>query len=113
MSKIIILQNLRETLGAQFTAQEAQQLVSATYNRQLSEQQNLDRLFGVKSWMENVMNAKDALSEHLRSGKSIESYKAPLPIEVYEAEISNLSDLNPDLENDLDSAIQDIAKKYQ
>lgn len=111
--RLVVFQNLRETLGAQFTAQEAQQLVSATYNRQLSEQQNLDRLFGVKSLMENVMNAKDALSEHLRSGKSIESYKAPLPIEVYEAEISNLSDLNPDLENDLDSAIQDIAKKYQ
>jgi hypothetical protein len=110
--RLVVFQNLKETLGNQFTAQEAQQLVNATYNRQLSEQQNLDRLFGVLSVMENVMAAKDALSEHLRSGKSIESYEAPKPIDVYRAEISNLSDLNPDLEDDLDSAIQDIAKKY-
>lgn len=111
--RLVVFQNLRETLGAQFTAQEAQQLVNATYNRQLSEQQNLDRLFGVLSVMENVITAKDALSEHLKSGKSIGSYEAPKPIDVYRAEISNLSDLNPDLEDDLDGAIQDIAKKYQ
>jgi hypothetical protein len=111
--RLVVFQNLRETLGAQFTAQEAQQLVNATYNRQLSEQQNLDRLFGVLSVMENVMAAKDALSEHLKSGKSIGSYEAPKPIDVYRAEISNISDLNPDLEDDIDSAVQDIAKKYQ
>ena len=110
--RLVVFQNLRETLGAQFTAQEAQQLVSATYNRQLSEQQNLDRLFGVRSLMENVMNAKNALSEHLRSGKSIGSYEAPLPIDVYRAEISNLSELNPDLEDDLDNTVQNIRKKY-
>jgi hypothetical protein len=110
--RLVVFQNLRETLGAQFTAQEAQQLVSATYNRQLSEQQNLDRLFGVRSLMENVMNAKNALSEHLRSGKSIGSYEAPLPIDVYRAEISNLSELNPDLEDDIDNTVQNIAKKY-
>jgi len=110
--RLVVFQNLRETLGAQFTAQEAQQLVSATYNRQLSEQQNLDRLIGVRSLMENVMKSKDALSEHLRSGKSIGSYEAPLPIDVYRAEISNLSELNPDLEDDLDNTVQNIRKKY-
>jgi len=63
--------------------------------------------------MENVMTSKDALSEHLKSGKSIGSYEAPKPIDVYRAEISNMSELNPDLEDDIDSTVQDIAKRYQ
>jgi hypothetical protein len=40
----VVFQNLRETLGAQFTAKEAQQFLDAAYNPRLPAQVNIERM---------------------------------------------------------------------
>ena len=65
--------------------------------------------------MMNMIESKDSLVSHLNSGGKIGDYDGIKPFDIYSAGKQNLFEMNGvnEQESDIDSAVQDIAKKYQ
>ena len=111
----VVFQNLKSILGGAFSAKEAEELVSSSYNPMLDEATNLERLMRTSDLMMNMIESKDSLVSHLNSGGKIGDYDGIKPFDVYSAGKQNLFEMNgvDEQESDIDSAVQDIAKKYQ
>lgn len=111
----VVFQNLKNILGGAFSAKEAEELVSASYNPMLDEATNLERLMRTKDLMLKMIESKDALVSHLNSGGKMGDYDGIKPFDIYSAGKQNLLDMYglSDQDSEIDSAVQDIAKKYQ
>ena len=77
----------------QFTAQEAEELVGATYNPMLDEATNLERLMRTSDLMLKMIESKDALVSHLNSGGTMGDYDGIKPFDIYSAGKQNLLDI--------------------
>ena len=88
--RLVVFQSLRDTLGAQFTQREAERLTAATFNTDLSPEQNLERLRDVSMVLERTSAAKNALAEHYQAGGNFFNYKGPKPLESFNAAVDEL-----------------------
>ncbi len=111
----VVFQNLKNILGGAFSAKEAEELVSASYNPMLDEATNLDRLMRASDLMLKMIESKDALVSHLNSGGKMGDYDGIKPFDVYSAGKQNLFDMYGlnEQESDIDKSVQSIRKKYQ
>jgi hypothetical protein len=69
----VVFLGLRETLGAQFTENEGNRLVRASYNPSLSPQQNAKRLRRMADLLRDTIEYKDMLSDMALSEEGIVS----------------------------------------
>jgi hypothetical protein len=77
----VVATTLKEALGAQFTAEEGTRILNASYNPQLSTEQNLQRLAGIASTISSTIDAKDAQAKAFFAGEDWRSL--PSPKEVF------------------------------
>lgn len=75
----IVFQGLKDTLGAAFTEKEAKRLVDASYNPQLPEEMNIQRLQDARNVLEDVINAKNDLYDHIAAGGDMTNYRGVIP----------------------------------
>ena len=71
----IIFQQLKATLGAQFTQQEGEKLVAANFNKYLSEEINIKRLERLRGETVRGLENKVAMFKHMQSGGSLRDWK--------------------------------------
>jgi hypothetical protein len=88
----VVFQGLKNTLGNQFTAREAEQLVNASYNPALPEEMNIARLRDARDVLANVIAAKDDLYEHFATGGRIADYKGVTPAAVLRSGTKDIED---------------------
>lgn len=88
--RLVVFQSLRDTLGAQFTQREAERLTAATFNTDLSPEQNLERLRDVSRVLEATAAAKNALAEHYQAGGNFFNYKGPKPLEAFNSAVDEI-----------------------
>ena len=86
----VVFQGLKDTLGAAFTAGEAQRLVDSTYNSALDAGANINRLQGARDVLMEVIKTKDALQDHFAQGGNIGNYKGIMPDKVLSSGIIDL-----------------------
>ena len=86
----VVFQGLKDTLGAAFTAGEAQRLVDSTYNSALDAGANINRLQGARDVLMEVIKTKDALQDHFAQGGNIGNYKGLMPDKVLSSGIIDL-----------------------
>jgi len=67
--------SLRQTLGAQFTEREGQQILQRTFNPRLSTEENIRRAEAVVADLEKRLQAKQAAAEHYESSGSLKGFK--------------------------------------
>jgi hypothetical protein len=77
----VVATTLKEALGAQFTEKEGTRILNASYNPQLSTEQNLQRLAGISATISATIEAKDAQAEAFMKGEDWRSL--PSPKEVF------------------------------
>jgi hypothetical protein len=77
----VVATTLREALGAAFTEKEGTRILNASYNPQLSTEQNLQRLAGISATISATIEAKDAQAEAFMKGEDWRSL--PSPKEVF------------------------------
>ena len=77
----VVATTLKEALGSQFTAEEGTRILNASYNPQLSAEQNLQRLAGIAATISATIDAKDAQAEAFFAGEDWRSL--PSPKEVF------------------------------
>jgi hypothetical protein len=77
----VVATTLKEALGAQFTEKEGTRILNASYNPQLSTEQNLQRLAGISATISATIEAKDAQAEAFMKGGDWRSL--PSPKEVF------------------------------
>lgn len=73
----VVQRNLRVVLGAQFTANEGQQLISRAYNPRLPEATNAARLSRLRASMKKAYDAKVAASEYFNQHRTMRGYNGP------------------------------------
>ena len=71
----VIARSLRETLGAQFTANEGMLLLARGYDPYATEQENARRVRALRSVMEATAKRKQAMADHYQTYGSLEKYK--------------------------------------
>lgn len=73
----IITQDLRQTLGAQFTQQEGERFVAYAYNIMLPPQINARRLGRMRNAMEQASQAKRDSINYFNTNGTLKGYKGP------------------------------------
>ena len=82
----VVATTLKEALGAQFAEKEGTRILNASYNPQLSTEQNLQRLGGISATISATIEAKDAQAEAFMKGEDWRSL--PSPKEVFETNLA-------------------------
>ena len=82
----VVATTLKEALGAAFTEKEGTRILNASYNPQLSSEENLQRLAGISATISATIEAKDAQSEAFMKGEDWRSL--PSPKEVFETNLA-------------------------
>ena len=82
----VVSTTLREALGPQFTEKEGTRILNASYNPQLSTEENLQRLAGISATISATIEAKDAQAEAFMKGEDWRSL--PSPKEIFEANLA-------------------------
>jgi hypothetical protein len=82
----VVATTLKEALGAQFTEKEGTRILNASYNPQLSTEQNLQRLTGISATLSATIEAKDAQAEAFMKGEDWRSL--PSPKEIFETNLA-------------------------
>lgn len=70
----IIQQSLRQTLGGQFTQNEADRFLARSYNPRLSEAENARRLRDMAAELDTIQKNKDAALEYLKKNKTLDGF---------------------------------------
>lgn len=73
----VVQRNLRALLGAQFTAQEGENLIARAYNPKLDEATNKDRVDRLITGIEKAYAAKKAAAEYLNKNRTMRGYMGP------------------------------------
>lgn len=74
----VVQENLRETLGAQFTENEAKQLIARAYNPRLDESENKRRLGVLLDQMKAAAKAKDDAARYYEENGTLKGFKGDL-----------------------------------
>ncbi|MBT8449771.1 MAG: hypothetical protein KJO69_08780 [Gammaproteobacteria bacterium] len=91
--RYVVFQSLKEILGGAFSAKEAENLVSATYNDKTSTADNIRKLTRMANVIRETIKAKNARYQHYKDGKSINQLdESDELINVYRAALKNEMD---------------------
>ena len=71
----VVQRNLREILGAQFTQNEAAQLIDRAYNQRLSPEMNLRRLNALLDQMSQAATATQQMYDHFKTNGTLFGYE--------------------------------------
>ena len=71
----VVQRNLREILGAQFTQNEAAQLIDRAYNQRLSPEMNLRRLNALLDQMSQAATATQQMYDHFKTKGTLFGYE--------------------------------------
>jgi len=82
----VVATTLKQALGGAFTEKEGTRILNASYNPQLSPEQNLQRLAGISATISSTIEAKDAQAEAFMKGEDWRSL--PSPKEVFETNLA-------------------------
>lgn len=82
----VVATTLKDALGHQFTEKEGTRILNASYNPQLSTEQNLQRLAGIAAVISATIEAKDAQAEAFMEGGDWRSL--PSPKEIFETNLA-------------------------
>jgi hypothetical protein len=89
----IVTENLRATLGAQFTENEAKAFIERSFNVSLPEKVIAERLKRLRAAMKTVEQTKDSASEYWLEKGTIKGFSQALPeMSSYEENIYQVSD---------------------
>ena len=75
----VVQRNLRVVLGAQFTAQEGERLISRAYNPALPPKQNASRLRKLFMQMEAAAKQRDAMASYFGTNGTLIGYEGKQP----------------------------------
>jgi hypothetical protein len=75
----IVQEDLRATLGPQFTEKEGTGFLKRVFNPSLSGPQLLDRLERLYRQMDVARQQRDAMAEHFEANETLRGYKGPRP----------------------------------
>ncbi len=79
----IVQQNLKTVLGAQFTQQEATQLIRRSFNPRLGQEYNAKRILEVQSQMAEALEAKKAAADYFEAnGYSMRGYTGATKVKI-------------------------------
>lgn len=88
----VVQRNLREILGAQFTAQEGERLISRAFNPLLPPEENARRARRIIAQISSMANAKQSMVDYFDKNGTLRGYTGPRPskgdIEALEKEFS-------------------------
>lgn len=79
MVESVVQRNLRIILGAQFTAQEGERLISRAYNPKLPPEQNAARLRNLFLQMSTAAEQKQAMVDYVNKNGTLRGYKGRMP----------------------------------
>jgi hypothetical protein len=89
----IVTENLRATLGAQFTENEAKAFIQRSFNVSLPEKVIAERLKRLRAAMKTVEQTKNAASEYWLEKGTVKGFSQALPeMSSYEGNIYQVSD---------------------
>ena len=89
----IVTENLRATLGAQFTENEAKAFIQRSFNVSLPEKVIAERLKRLRAAMKTVEQTKNAASEYWLENGTVKGFSQALPeMSSYEGNIYQVSD---------------------
>jgi hypothetical protein len=71
----VAFQSLRSTLGAQFTENEAKNLVATYFNPALSSAMNMERLSEFSKTMQSIHNSTSSMYQYMDENQSLKGYK--------------------------------------
>ena len=71
----VAFQSLRATLGAQFTENEAKNLVATYFNPALSSDMNMQRLSEFSETMQSIHNSTSSMYQYMDENQSLKGYK--------------------------------------
>lgn len=71
----VIMQTLKETLGAQFTEREAKKLLETAYNPRLSEEENAKRLQRTIQQIKSMVQAKQDAAKYYERAGTLRGFK--------------------------------------
>ena len=74
----VVQQDLRNTLGAQFTEKEGEKLIARAYNKDLPEEQNLQRLKLLLNQMKEAKKNQEAAISHFNKYGTLKGFKGKL-----------------------------------
>lgn len=94
--KSVIFLGLKESLGAQFTENEARKLVEASFNPALSEEMNIERLYRLRSEIERVFLNKYKVLNYYNKNNTLYGYTGVDDLDEYT--VKQVSALVSDLE---------------
>ena len=75
----VVQRNLRLILGAQFTAQEGERLISRAYNPTLDEPANRKRLVRLFTQMETAAQQTQAMAQHVEQNGTLAGFQGTTP----------------------------------
>jgi len=87
----VAYQSLRETLGAQFTENEAKNLVATYFNPGISSKMNIDRLSEFGETMQTIHNSKNNMYQYMTDNQSLKGYKIENPKGMIESLVNGRS----------------------
>jgi hypothetical protein len=76
----VIMQSLRQILGAQFTQKEGENLMARTYNPSLSEAENIRRLDLLKGKIIQMAADKQAAADYYKQHRTLKGYTGRPPV---------------------------------
>jgi hypothetical protein len=74
----VVQQDLRATLGAQFTEREGERLIARAYNKDMPEKENLRRLKLLSKQMKKAANNQKEAIEYFENNNTLEGFKKKL-----------------------------------
>lgn len=74
----VVQQDLRQTLGAQFTEKEGERLIKRAYNPNLPEKENLRRLKRLSEQMKQAKANQDEAIEYFKKNKTLDGFDRKL-----------------------------------
>ena len=75
----VVQRTLKETLGAQFTQKEGEQLIARAYNPALSPEMNLRRLGALFDTIQQTVDARRSMIEYADKAGTLAGYTGPVP----------------------------------
>ena len=87
----VVQRTLKETLGAQFTQKEGEQLIARAYNPALSPEMNLRRLGALFDTVQQTVEARQAMIDYADREGTLRGYTGPVATDNSEVLASELS----------------------
>ena len=83
MVRSVIVKNLKDTLGAQFTEKEGEKLLSSYFATTVPKKRMIENAKRIQRNLDRANNAKVRIKQHLEKHRNLDSYTGPTPKEAF------------------------------